>query len=88
VRARLLSAQGRHRQALTLAREAVQIVANTDHLNSQGDAMVDLAVVLAADGSQREAAEALATGVDRYRAKGNVVSATEAGSALSRPVIV
>ena len=88
VRARLLSAQGRHRQALTLAREAVQIVANTDHLNSQGDAMVDLAVVLAADGSQREAAEALATGVDRYRAKGNVVSATEAGSALSRPVVV
>ena len=88
VRARLLSAQGQHRQALTLAREAVQIVANTDHLNSQGDAMVDLAVVLAADGSQREAAEALATGVDRYRAKGNVVSATEAASALSRPVIV
>ena len=88
VRARLLSAQGRHRQALTLAREAVQIVANTDHLNSQGDAMVDLAVVLAADGSRREAAEALATGVDRYRAKGNVVSATEAGSALSRPVVV
>ena len=88
VRARLLSAQGRHRQALTLAREAVQIVANTDHLNSQGDAMVDLAVVLAADGSQREAAEALATGVDRYRAKGNVVSATEAASALSRPVVV
>ena len=88
VRARLLSAQGQHRQALTLAREAVQIVANTDHLNSQGDAMVDLAVVLAADGSQREAAEALATGVDRYRAKGNVVSATEAASALSRPVVV
>src|SRR5689334_1440203 len=82
VRARLLSAQGRHRQALTLAREAVQIVADTDHLNSQGDAMVDLAVVLAADGSQRDAAEALAAGVDRYRAKGNVVSATEARSAL------
>ena len=88
VRARLLSAQGQHRQALTLAREAVQIVANTDHLNSQGDAMVDLAVVLAADGSQREAVEVLAAGVDRYRAKGNVVSAREAASALSRPVIV
>jgi class 3 adenylate cyclase/tetratricopeptide (TPR) repeat protein len=88
VRARLLSAQGQHRQALTLAREAVQIVANTDHLNSQGDAMVDLAVVLAADGSQHEAAEALAAGVDRYRAKGNIVSATEAASALSRPVVV
>jgi len=66
----------------------VQIVANTDHLNSQGDAMVDLAVVLAADGSQHEAAEALAAGVDRYRAKGNIVSATEAASALSRPVVV
>jgi tetratricopeptide (TPR) repeat protein len=88
VRARLLSAQGRHRQALALAREATQIVANTDHLNSQGDAMVDLAVVLAAGGSQREAVEVLAGGVDRYRAKGNVVSAREAASALSRPVIV
>jgi hypothetical protein len=88
VRARLLSAKGQHRQALTLAREAVQIVANTDHLNSQGDAMVDLAVVLAAGGSQREAVEVLAGGVARYRAKGNVVSAREAASALSRPVIV
>ena len=63
-------------------------IANTDHLNSQGDAMVDLAVVLAADGSQRDAAEALAAGVDRYRAKGNVISAREAESALSRPVVV
>ncbi|HEV8154243.1 MAG TPA: hypothetical protein VGP67_01835, partial [Gaiellales bacterium] len=88
VRARLLSAQGQHRQALALAREAVEIVAATDHLNSQGDTMVDLAVVLAANGSHREAAEALAAGIDRYRAKGNVVSATEAENALSRPVIV
>jgi hypothetical protein len=43
---------------------------------------------LAADGSHREAAEALAMGIDRYRAKGNIVSATEAGKALARPVIV
>jgi hypothetical protein len=71
-----------------LAREAVEIVAATDHLNSQGDTMVDLAVVLAAAGSHREGAEELAAGVDRYRAKGNVVSAREAGKALSRPVIV
>jgi tetratricopeptide (TPR) repeat protein len=88
VRARLLSAQGQHRQALALAREAVEIVAATDHLNSQGDTMVDLAVVLRAAGSHREAAAALAVGIDRYRAKGNVVSATEAGKALARPVIV
>ena len=59
-----------------LAREAVEIVAATDHLNSQGDTLVDLAVVLAADGSHREAAERLSAGISRYRAKGNVVSAT------------
>ena len=88
VRARLLSAQGQHRQALVLAREAVEIVAATDHLNSQGDTLVDLAVVLAADGSHREAAEQLSAGISRYRAKGNVVSATEAGKALARRVIV
>jgi hypothetical protein len=63
-------------------------MAATDHLNSQGDALVDLAIVLAADGSDDEAAAALAAGIDRYRAKGNIVSVREAATALSRPVSV
>jgi class 3 adenylate cyclase/tetratricopeptide (TPR) repeat protein len=88
VRARVLAARGQHRRARALAQEAVDIMAATDHLNSQGDALVDLAIVLAADGSDDEAAAALAAGIDRYRAKGNIVSVREAATALSRPVSV
>jgi tetratricopeptide (TPR) repeat protein len=88
VRARVLAAHGQHRRARALAQEAIDIVAATDHLNSQGDALVDLAVVLAAGGAEDEAAAALAAGIDRYRAKGNVVSAREAASALTRHVSV
>ncbi|MGN6380625.1 MAG: AAA family ATPase [Gaiellales bacterium] len=88
VRARVLSARGQHRRAVALAQEAVEIVAATDHLNSQGDGLVDLAIVLAAEGSDREAAAALDSGIDRYQAKGNVVSAREARNVFSRPVVV
>jgi len=86
VRARVLSSQGRHRRAITLAQEAVDILATTDHLNSQGEAMVDLARVLAANGSNEEASAALATGIERFEAKGNIVSAREAGIDQSRLV--
>jgi hypothetical protein len=82
----VLSGQGSHRRAIALAREAVDIFATTDHLNSQGDAMVDLALVLAAAGSEEEAASALAAAIERFTAKGNIVSAREAGVDQSRLV--
>ena len=41
--ARVLARRGEARRALELAREAVEIAMTTDHLNIQGDAMVDLA---------------------------------------------
>jgi tetratricopeptide (TPR) repeat protein len=86
VRARVAAGRGQHRRAIALAGEAVDIVSATDHLNSQGDALVDLAVVLAASGADDRAADTLSAGVSRYRAKGNVVSAREANTALARPV--
>ena len=86
VRARVLSARGSHRRAIALAQEAVDILATTDHLNSQGDALVDLGHVLAAAGSDEEATAALAAGIERFEAKGNIVSAREAGIDQSRLV--
>jgi tetratricopeptide (TPR) repeat protein len=70
-RARVLSRRGEHQTAIGLAREAVDILATTDHLNTQGDAMVDFAVVLAEAGLADDAEGTLAAAISRYRAKGN-----------------
>jgi class 3 adenylate cyclase/predicted ATPase len=58
--------------AARLAREAVELADRTDGLNLQGDALCDLADVLAALGSANDAAEALEQALDRYERKKNL----------------
>ena len=88
VRARVLAGRGQARRALELAREAVEIIKTTDHLNEQGDAMIDLASVHEAADDWDEAAAAFAVAVEIYEAKGNTVRAREAQRRLARPVSV
>jgi tetratricopeptide (TPR) repeat protein len=64
--------RGQHADAELVAREAVSIVASTDALNFQGDALCDLAEVLAAAGRTEEAAEALKQALERYERKKNL----------------
>ncbi len=66
-----------------LAREGVQIIQRTDYLESQGDALGSLAHVLRTSGRDEEAAATLKEAIDRYEAKGNVVSAARAREALA-----
>ena len=72
VQARVDAHRGEHAQAERLAREAVAIGERTDALNSQGDALCDLAEVLAAAGRGDEAAAALEQALERYERKKNL----------------
>ena len=64
--------RGRDFQAEPLAREAVAIIERTDWLNYQGDALCDLAEVLAAAGRTHETAVALEQALERYERKKNL----------------
>jgi class 3 adenylate cyclase len=72
VQAVVLAHRGEDQEAERLAREAVAIVETTDALNWQGDALCDLAEVLAADGRQEEAMAAFEEAIDRYTRKQNL----------------
>jgi class 3 adenylate cyclase/tetratricopeptide (TPR) repeat protein len=69
------SARGEHAEAERLAREGVAVLEQTDTLNEQGDAFVDLAEVLSAAGHKDEVREALEQALDRYERKKNLVMA-------------
>jgi Flp pilus assembly protein TadD len=71
----VLSSRGEHEEAERLAREAVAIMEPTDGLNSQGEALEDLASVLDVAGRTDEAATALEQALDRYERKCNLVMA-------------
>jgi tetratricopeptide (TPR) repeat protein len=64
--------RGKFDSAERLAREAVEIGAQTDALSSQGDALCDLAEVLKAAGRNGEAAAALEEALERYERKKNL----------------
>ncbi len=80
VRAKILARRKRLGEAEALAREAVRLVAETDLVDRQGDALLDLAEVLRAAGRPDEADAAAGEALDRYERKGNVVSAGRARS--------
>jgi tetratricopeptide (TPR) repeat protein len=88
VRARVLAGRGQTHRALELARHAVEIAMTTDHLNTQADALVDLAFVADAAGLSDEAVAAISQAIEIYEAKGNTVRAREARAALTRHVRV
>jgi tetratricopeptide (TPR) repeat protein len=70
--------------AETLAREAVAAVEQTDLLNVNADALLDLAEVLEIVGRQNEAAGAAERALELYNRKGNTVSEQHARSVLER----
>jgi AAA ATPase-like protein/adenylate/guanylate cyclase family protein len=72
VQALVHASRGHHADAGPLAREAVEIIDRSDGLNYQGEALCDLAEVLAAGGHEDEAAAALTQALDRYERKRNV----------------
>jgi DNA-binding SARP family transcriptional activator len=82
-RARALARRGANTDAERLAREAVALAESTDSPSVQGDALLDLATVLAQADRADDAADAAAEAARRYRAKGNVVSTARA-EALAR----
>ncbi len=74
--AKVRSAEGRQGEAERLAREAIEIVAETDYLPMQADALVVLARVLAKAGDPRrrqDAIDALRRASELYERKGIVV---------------
>ena len=72
VQARVHAHRGEHAEAERLAREAVEIAKLTDALNHHGDALCDLAEVLAAAGRTDEAAETLEQALEYYQRKKNL----------------
>jgi class 3 adenylate cyclase/tetratricopeptide (TPR) repeat protein len=77
VQARVLAHRGELEEAQRLAREAVAITDQMDDLNSQGDALIDLAEVLEAAGRGQEAQAALLQALDRYERKRNLAMADQ-----------
>ena len=87
-RARVMAERGQAGRAVEHARQAVDIAMTTDHLNTQGDALLDMAFVLEIVGSTGESADALTRAAEIYEAKGNTVRAREARGRMARPVSV
>jgi tetratricopeptide (TPR) repeat protein len=83
VRASVLARRGQHVEAERLAREAAVICDGTEMLNEQGNVYADLGEVLLRAGKPAEAAAALEQAEERYRRKGNVVSARRVGERLT-----
>jgi tetratricopeptide (TPR) repeat protein len=77
-RAKILAQRGELEDAERLAREAVELIAETDALSMRAHALISLARVLAAADRPEEAAEYEAEGVRLYEAKGNLVAAEKA----------
>jgi len=76
--ARVWTRRGEHRAAEQHAREAIKLVLNTDFLDEQADAYLDLAEVYERAGRHADAVEALRSATALYDAKGDITGATQA----------
>jgi class 3 adenylate cyclase/tetratricopeptide (TPR) repeat protein len=74
-RAKVLARQGDERQAVKLAREAVDLLEGTDLVNTRADAYADLAETMRLLGRDDEASPARDEALHLYEAKGNLASA-------------
>jgi class 3 adenylate cyclase/tetratricopeptide (TPR) repeat protein len=83
VRAKVLARRHEFATAEELARGAVALAKQTDGLNSQGRALMDLAEVLELAGRADEAKPILEQALDLFEQKGNVVSARKARAVLN-----
>jgi predicted ATPase/class 3 adenylate cyclase len=82
-RAKVLARRGAFEAAEAAARQAVAIAKPTDLLNTQADAWLDLAEVLALAGRADEAHAAAGEAAKRYERKGNLPSLERARRAAS-----
>jgi tetratricopeptide (TPR) repeat protein len=78
VQARVLSRQGDHDNAVSLAREAVAITAGTDSLVERGDMLLRLAQVLWSAGEAGDALAAARDAIGFYQRKGATLLAERA----------
>jgi class 3 adenylate cyclase/tetratricopeptide (TPR) repeat protein len=85
VRARLLARRGSIEDALRLARQATDLLSETDSLVAQADALLALSEVLAATGRGAEAGETAQSALRLYERKGDLVSAEKARMRLGQP---
>ena len=81
-RAKVLARRGDAEAAEAAAREAVEIAERTDLLNTQADALLDLAEVLERSGRKDEASAAAKVAAERFERKGNLVSLARARAAV------
>ena len=77
-------ARSNHEEAEQLAREALALAEASDSPNMQGDALWDLAEVLAAAGKQLEARVAFEDARARFERKRNVVMSERMRARLER----
>jgi predicted ATPase len=77
-RAKVLARRGEAEAAEAVGREAVAIAERTDLLNTQADALLDLAEVLARAGRAEEAKAAALEAAGRFERKGNIPSLARA----------
>ena len=75
VRAKVFASRGLTAEAEKLALEAVEVIRASDDLNSQGDALIDLAQVRRLAGRPADAAAAARDALALFESKGNTVSA-------------
>jgi DNA-binding SARP family transcriptional activator len=86
LQARILTGQGRFEEAERLARAAVALAERTDFLNQHGDALLELAGLLAEAGRASEAVAAVRAALGLYERKGNLVAAARARHQVERLV--
>jgi tetratricopeptide (TPR) repeat protein len=84
--ARILSARGRHAEAVALAASAVALAEQTDLVNQHADALLDLAHVMVTSGRVTEAQAAASEALDIYQRKGNLPGARESLKYLTQHV--
>jgi tetratricopeptide (TPR) repeat protein len=82
-RAQALAERGELETAEKLAREAVAFAAESDFLDSHGDALLELAEVMRLTGRPKEAVGVVREAERLYTLKGNVVSAARAHARLA-----
>jgi tetratricopeptide (TPR) repeat protein len=83
VQARVLSAQGQHDDAEALAREAIELLGQTDAVVRQADALMDLAVVLVERGQVRAARAVVEESRQLYERKESIVAHERAQAMLA-----
>jgi tetratricopeptide (TPR) repeat protein len=87
VRAKLVACGGDVMDAVTLARQAVELAERGDALNRTAKALTDLGEVLLRSGRSRDRERCLAKALDLYGVKGNVVGERRVRAMLGSAIV-